>query len=97
MLYNFFVACALIFNQYANPIGVTNIGWKYYVVYDVWIAVELVIVYFLFVETGNMSLEQTAAILDGTQVQDKLVEEVARAVDENHNKEISFQIRQSGT
>ncbi|KAH8665140.1 putative sugar transporter [Tricladium varicosporioides] len=89
VLYNLFVACALIFNQYANPIGVTNIGWKYYVVYDVWIAVELVIVYFLFIETGNMSLEQTAAILDGTQVQDKLVEEVARAVDENHNREIT--------
>jgi hypothetical protein len=28
VLYNLFVACALIFNQYANPIGVTNIGWK---------------------------------------------------------------------
>jgi hypothetical protein len=28
VLYNFFVACALIFSQYANPIGVTNSKWK---------------------------------------------------------------------
>jgi len=52
-----------------------------YIVYDVWIAVELAVVYFLFVETGNMSLEQTAAILDGTPVQEKFIEEVARSID----------------
>lgn len=28
VLYNLFVAMALIFNQYANPVGVTNIKWK---------------------------------------------------------------------
>lgn len=28
VLYNLFVALALIFNQYANPVGVTNIKWK---------------------------------------------------------------------
>lgn len=28
-----------------------------------------------------MSLEQTAAILDGTPIQEKFIEEVARAVD----------------
>lgn len=28
VLYNLFVALALIFNQYANPIGVTNIKWR---------------------------------------------------------------------
>ncbi|KAF4628325.1 hypothetical protein G7Y89_g9828 [Cudoniella acicularis] len=88
VLYNFFVACALIFNQYANPIGVTNIGWKYYIVYDVWITVELVVVYFLFIETGNMSLEQTAAILDGTDIQEKFVEGVARALDTD-NREVT--------
>ena len=28
VLYNFFVALALIFNQYANPVGATNAKWK---------------------------------------------------------------------
>ncbi|KAK2028988.1 general substrate transporter [Colletotrichum zoysiae] len=76
VLYNLFVALALIFNQYANPIGVTNSKWKYYITYDVWLAFEALVVYFVFVETGKMSLEETAVILDG--VEDKLVEEVAQ-------------------
>lgn len=78
VLYNLFVACALIFNQYANPIALDKIGWKYYIFYDVWLAVEALVVYFLFIETGNVSLEQTAAILDGIMIQDKLADEVAR-------------------
>jgi hypothetical protein len=77
-LYNFFVALALIFNQYVNPIGVTNSGWKFYITYDVWLLFELIVVYFLFVETGGLSLEETAAILDGKEVQEALAENVAR-------------------
>lgn len=77
VLYNFFVALAGIFNQYVNPIGVTNSKWKYYITYDVWLAFELVVVYFLFVETGGHSLEETAVILDGQDYENKLVEETA--------------------
>ena len=46
MLMNLFVQIALVFNQYVNPIGLDNIGWKYYIFYCVWIAIELVVVYF---------------------------------------------------
>ncbi|KAJ5159069.1 uncharacterized protein N7500_008720 [Penicillium coprophilum] len=74
VLYNLFVALAGIFNQYVNPIGVTNSTWKFYITYDVWLAFELVVVYFLFVETGSLSLEETAVILDGEEYGDKLVE-----------------------
>lgn len=28
VLYNLFVACALIFNQYANPVALAKITWK---------------------------------------------------------------------
>ena len=77
VLYNFFVALALIFNQYVNPIGVTNSGWKYYIMYDVWLAFEVVVVYFLFVETGSLSLEETAAVLDGDDYRNKLVDNAA--------------------
>lgn len=83
MLYNLFVALALIFNQYANPIGVSNSGWKFYIAYDVWLLLELVVVYFLFVETGNLSLEETAAVLDGEETQNKLREEVIRNTDKD--------------
>lgn len=92
-LYNFSVACALIFNQYANPVGITNITWRCrqnrylecvvislltrpldYIVYDVWLAVEFLVVYFLFIETRGLSLEETAALVDGVEVQEKLAE-----------------------
>ena len=56
-----------------NPIGVTNSKWKFYITYDIWLAFELVVVYFLFVETGNLSLEETAMILDGEEYGAKLV------------------------
>lgn len=51
-----------------------------YIVYDVWIFVELVTVYLLFPETGNMSLEQTAVCLDGINVKNALVKEVQEEV-----------------
>jgi hypothetical protein len=53
-----------------------------YIVYDVWLFVELVVVYFLFVETRGASLEETAAILDGVAVQEQLIEGVARATEQ---------------
>lgn len=37
--------------------------------------------YYLFVETGNVSLEQTAAILDGIMIQEKLADDVARTTE----------------
>lgn len=77
VLYNLFVSLALIFNQYVNPIGVTNSGWKYYIMYDVWLAFEVIVVYFLFVETGSLTVEETAAVLDGKEYEERLVEETA--------------------
>ncbi|KAJ9139142.1 putative Sugar transporter [Pleurostoma richardsiae] len=81
VLYNLFVALALIFNQYVNPIGVTNSKWKYYIFYDVWLAFEVVVVYFLFPETGAMSVEETAALLDGKEYETKLVTGVAEGTE----------------
>lgn len=76
VLYNLFVALALIFNQYANPIGVSNSGWKFYITYDVWLIVELVVVYFLFVETSGLSLEETVLLIDGVIISDQIEMEV---------------------
>ena len=59
-MFNFAISLSLIFNQYVNPIALKNIGWKYYIVYCVWIAFELVFVYLYLVETKNRTLEETA-------------------------------------
>lgn len=52
-----------------------------YIVYDVWLLVELLIVYFLFVETSGSSLEEMAAIIDGEEVRNTIIEAVARVTD----------------
>ena len=45
------------FNQYINPIALDKIQWKYYIVYTLWLAVELAVVYFFYIETRNTPLE----------------------------------------
>ncbi|GAA6033239.1 hypothetical protein JCM8097_003011 [Rhodosporidiobolus ruineniae] len=63
---------ALFFAQYANPPAFAAMGWKYYTIYIAVIAVNLVVVYFCFPETAGLTLEQSAALLDGDAVQKKL-------------------------
>ncbi|RPA83703.1 hexose transporter protein [Ascobolus immersus RN42] len=60
-----FVNLALFFNNYVNPVALENIEWKYYIVYCCWLAIELVIVYFFFVETRYTPLEEIAKYFDG--------------------------------
>jgi hypothetical protein len=56
---------ALMFNQFVNPIGMDSLGWKYYLVYVVWILVEILFMYFFYPETHGYSLEGVAEIFDG--------------------------------
>ena len=55
----------VFFNQYINPIALDNIGWKYYIFYCVWLAIELVVVWFFYIETRNTPLEEIARYFDG--------------------------------
>lgn len=59
------VDLALFFNQYVNPIALDNIKWKYYIFYCCWLAVELAVVWFFYVETRNTPLEEIAKFFDG--------------------------------
>ncbi|KAF9729451.1 Lactose permease 16 [Paraphaeosphaeria minitans] len=59
------VDLALFFNTYINPVALDAIRWKYYIVYCVWLAVELVVVYFFYIETKNTPLEEIARHFDG--------------------------------
>ena len=55
----------VFFNQYINPIAIEHLSWKYYIFYDVWLAIELVVVYFFYIETRNTPLEEIAKHFDG--------------------------------
>ncbi|KAK7453576.1 hypothetical protein VKT23_001459 [Stygiomarasmius scandens] len=66
------------FNQFVNPIGIANSGWRYYISYVVWLAFEVVFVYFLFPETAGRTLEELAFLYE----EDKLAEQRKRVVEE---------------
>ncbi|KAI0127260.1 general substrate transporter [Xylariales sp. AK1849] len=65
------VRTAVFFNTYVNPIALDKIGWKYYIVYCVWILVEITTVYFLFPETYNRTLEELSFMFEGKEAQEK--------------------------
>ncbi|KAL2871218.1 general substrate transporter [Aspergillus lucknowensis] len=51
-------------NAMVNPIGLAAIGWKFYFVYVAWLVVEVLSVFFFFVETKGPSLEAIASRFD---------------------------------
>lgn len=54
-------------NQYVNPIGLANIGWKFYIFYVVILVVESIIAYGWFIETKGRALEEIAVLFDGEE------------------------------
>lgn len=53
-------AATIILLQTA-PIGIVNVGWKYYLLIICWCIVFIPTVYFFFPETARLSLEEIAA------------------------------------
>ncbi|KAK6082426.1 Lactose permease 29 [Seiridium cupressi] len=65
------VRTAVFFNTYVNPIALDKIGWKYYIVYCVWILVEITTVYLIFPETKGRTLEELAFLFEGREAREK--------------------------
>lgn len=59
-----FLNVAMIVNTYGISVGIAKIGWKLYLVYIVWICIELVTIYFFFVETKGKTLEELSEVFE---------------------------------
>ncbi|KXS93863.1 hypothetical protein AC578_3413 [Pseudocercospora eumusae] len=59
-----FLNVAMVVNTYGISVGIAKIGWKLYLVYIGWICVELVVIYFFFVETAGKTLEELKSIFE---------------------------------
>ncbi|KAF2087376.1 general substrate transporter [Saccharata proteae CBS 121410] len=49
---------AMLLNQFAWPVAMQKIGWKTYVIFVVWDALQAVVVYFFIPETKGRTLEE---------------------------------------
>ncbi|GJN90853.1 hypothetical protein Rhopal_003867-T1 [Rhodotorula paludigena] len=63
-LFTWMQNAALSANQWLNPVGLEAIGWKFYFVFLATLIMYLVLIYFLFVETRGLSLEEVALLFD---------------------------------
>jgi hypothetical protein len=52
------------FNQFANPIALAAITWKYYAVYIGIDIIVLALIYFFFPETKNLTIEEVSLVFD---------------------------------
>ncbi|EGV66656.1 hypothetical protein PSN45_002727 [Yamadazyma tenuis] len=63
-MYMFISNAASTLNLYTAPLAMQNITYWYYVFYVFWDTFQLVVVYFLFVETSNLTLEEIEHVFD---------------------------------
>jgi len=54
----------MVVNTYGISVGILKIRWRLYLVYIIWIVIELVIVYFFFVATAGKTLEEIKEIFE---------------------------------
>ncbi|KAI8635514.1 lactose permease [Xylariaceae sp. FL1651] len=61
-----FLNIAIIVNTYGISVGIQAIAWRLYgyIVYIVWIVIEMVLIYFFFVETAGKTLEELSEIFE---------------------------------
>ncbi|KAM3585756.1 hypothetical protein VKS41_002299 [Umbelopsis sp. WA50703] len=62
-------AAANVFNGFANPVALTAIGWKYYIVWVCILVSNFFLVYFFYPETKGLSLEEVSMKFDKDQDQ----------------------------
>lgn len=82
-IFQAFGRMAGFFNTFVNPIGIAEAGWKYYISYVVFLAYEVVFIYFLFPETSGRSLEELAFLYEEDEAK-KQRELVAQDLKEGH-------------
>ncbi|KAI0433767.1 lactose permease [Xylaria sp. FL1042] len=59
-----FLNIAIIVNTYGISVGIKVIQWRLYIVYIGWIVVEILLIYFFFVETAGKTLEELGEIFE---------------------------------
>ncbi|KAG4431371.1 hypothetical protein IFR05_013152 [Cadophora sp. M221] len=68
------------FSTFVNPIGMDDIGWKYLIVFNIAICLELLVIYFFYPETQGRTLEELAFLFEDREFEDKATHMVEKAI-----------------
>ncbi|KAK3375512.1 general substrate transporter [Lasiosphaeria ovina] len=79
-VFQLFGRLASFFTTFVNPIGLKDVGWKYLISYCVWLAYEVVFVYFFFPETFGRTLEELAFMFEDKALADQAVAAVQKVI-----------------
>jgi hypothetical protein len=77
LLQNFATSVCLAISQYVIPIGIAAGSWKFYFFFEGWLIIQLVTVYFFFIETRGATLEEISKTFDGADAVEGLKEKAA--------------------
>jgi len=66
-IYQWWSRGAAFFGQFVNPIGIDVAGWKWYIIYCVWDAFQVIFVYLVFPETSGRTLEELTFLYESDQ------------------------------
>ncbi|KAG6379001.1 hexose transporter [Boletus reticuloceps] len=86
---------AAFLGQFVNPIGIDLAGWRWYIVYCVWNAFQVVFVYFMFPETSGRTLEELTFLYESDQRQELLRNSELEALLENRGADTGHAIQDS--
>ncbi|GES66735.1 general substrate transporter [Aspergillus terreus] len=79
------VNAAGLLNQFAWPVSLDDIGWKTYIVFVVWDAIQFTVMYFFLPETKNRTLEELDQIFEARNPVKASKKATTIAVDHTNN------------
>ncbi|KAG2420449.1 hypothetical protein HFD88_000061 [Aspergillus terreus] len=79
------VNAAGLLNQFAWPVSLDDIGWKTYIVFVVWDAIQFTVMYFFLPETKNRTLEELDQIFEARNPVKASKKATTIAVDHSNN------------
>lgn len=62
----------LAISQFVIPIGIDAGSWKFYFFFEGWLLIQLVTVYFFFIETRGATLEEINKTFDGAEAVEEI-------------------------
>ncbi|KAH6685723.1 lactose permease, partial [Plectosphaerella plurivora] len=79
------VNIAMMVNTYGISIGIKKITWRLYLVFVIWLAIEIVVIYFTFPETAGKTLEELTSIFEAKNPRKESLKKTKVLVDDGGN------------